>query len=78
MAGFDSGSAGMGFCLMSSTPTCDVALTAVMEDYIRAQVVSGHYSSAREIVRAGLRLLIERDQVAARVQAAGRQVRLGR
>ncbi|GAB6842932.1 putative addiction module CopG family antidote [Methylorubrum rhodinum] len=47
---------------MSSTPTRNIALTPVLEDYIRAQVASGHYSNASEVVRAGLRLLMERDQ----------------
>ena len=34
--------------------------------YIRDQVASGHYSNASEVVRAGLRLLMERDQAALR------------
>ncbi len=51
---------------MSSTPTRNIALTPVLEDYIRTQVASGHYSNASEVVRAGLRLLIERDRTVAR------------
>ncbi len=49
---------------MSSTPTRNIALTPVLESYIWAQVASGHYSNASEVVRAGLRLLMERDLVA--------------
>ncbi|CAO4144739.1 type II toxin-antitoxin system ParD family antitoxin [Methylorubrum aminovorans] len=47
---------------MSSTPTRNIALTPVLEQFIREQVASGHYSNASEVVRAGLRLLIERNQ----------------
>lgn len=47
---------------MSSTPTRNIALTPVLEQFIREQVASGHYSNASEVVRAGLRLLIERGQ----------------
>ena len=44
---------------MSNTPTRNFSLTPVLEDYIRAQVASGHYANASEVVRAGLRLLME-------------------
>jgi antitoxin ParD1/3/4 len=53
---------------MSSTPTRNVALTPVLENYIQAQVASGHYSNASEVVRAGLRLLMERDQAVPRIR----------
>ncbi|WP_132254420.1 type II toxin-antitoxin system ParD family antitoxin [Methylobacterium segetis] len=46
---------------MSSTPTRNISLTAELEGYIRTQVATGHYSNASEVVRAGLRLLMERD-----------------
>ena len=46
---------------MSNTPTRNIALTHELESYIRGQVASGHYANASEVVRAGLRLLIERD-----------------
>jgi antitoxin ParD1/3/4 len=46
---------------MSSTPTRNVSLTTELTAYINAQVASGYYSNASEVVRAGLRLLIERD-----------------
>ncbi len=55
---------------MSSTPTRNIALTYELEGYIKAQVASGHYANASEVVRAGLRLLIERDHKAARSRRA--------
>ncbi len=51
---------------MSSTPTRNIALTRELEGYIKAQVASGHYANASEVVRAGLRLLIERDHKVSR------------
>lgn len=45
----------------SSTPTRSIAPTKELEAFIQAQVMSGHYSSASELVRSGLRLLIEHD-----------------
>jgi putative addiction module CopG family antidote len=51
---------------MSTTPTRNIALTRELEGYIKAQVASGHYANASEVVRAGLRLLIERDHKALR------------
>ena len=53
---------------MSSTPTRSIALTNEFESYIRAKVASGDYANASEVVRAGLRLLIERDHRAPRVR----------
>ena len=47
---------------MSSTPTRCIALTKELEAYIRAQVASGHYASASEVVRAALRVMIEREE----------------
>lgn len=55
---------------MSSTPTRNIALTSVLEDYIRPQVASGHYSNASEVVRAGLRPLMERDRAMPRPKPA--------
>ncbi|MCJ2125202.1 type II toxin-antitoxin system ParD family antitoxin [Methylobacterium sp. J-077] len=40
-----------------------VALTAAHSAYVTDQVAKGHYASVSEVVRAGLRLLIERDNV---------------
>lgn len=51
---------------MPGTPTRNIALTHELEGYIRAQVASGHYGNASEVVRAALRLLIERDLKAPR------------
>jgi len=72
---FDSPGAAWDGRGMSSTPTRNIALTPVLEGYIRAQVAPGHYSNASEVVRAGLRLLMERDLAAPRPTApdAGRQ-----
>ena len=47
---------------MSSTPTRSIALTRELEAYIRAQVASGRYGNASEVVRSSLRLMIERDE----------------
>ncbi|UIN36887.1 type II toxin-antitoxin system ParD family antitoxin [Methylobacterium oryzae] len=55
---------------MSSTPTRNISLTTELESYIRAQVATGHYSNASEVVRAGLRLLMERDRVVPRTRVA--------
>lgn len=39
----------------------NVHLTAPMEAYIKGQIESGSYANLSEVVRAGLRLLMERD-----------------
>ncbi|MDH2309232.1 type II toxin-antitoxin system ParD family antitoxin [Methylobacterium brachiatum] len=57
---------------MPGTPTRNVALTPVLEEYIRAQVASGHRANASEVVRAGLRMLIKRDPAVSRSAAAGK------
>lgn len=36
-------------------------LTEQMEDYIQCQIRSGSYANLSEVVRAGMRLLMERD-----------------
>ncbi|MCJ2138668.1 type II toxin-antitoxin system ParD family antitoxin [Methylobacterium sp. E-066] len=46
---------------MSATPTRCIALTKELEAYIRAQVASGRYTSASEVVRSALRLKIDRE-----------------
>ena len=58
---------------MSSTPTRNIALTRELEAYIQAHVASGRYSSFSEVVRSGLRLLIERDE--ARAMGGSRHAR---
>ena len=44
---------------MPSDQTRNVSLTAELNAFIRAQVASGHYQNASEVVRAGLRLLAQ-------------------
>ena len=39
----------------------NVHLTAAMEDYVKGQIRSGAYANLSEVVRAGLRMLMERD-----------------
>ncbi|KQQ45668.1 hypothetical protein ASF58_19020 [Methylobacterium sp. Leaf125] len=46
---------------MSSTPTRCVSLTSELETYLRAQVASGRYASASEVVRSALRQMIDRE-----------------
>lgn len=58
---------------MASTPTRNIALTVELEKFIRTRVASGHYANASEVVRAGLRLLIEREQVMAQSQPSAPQ-----
>ena len=39
----------------------NVHLTASMEAYVQGQIRSGSYANVSEVVRAGLRMLMERD-----------------
>lgn len=41
----------------------NVSLTPEFEQFIRTQVESGKYASADEVIRAGLRLLEERERI---------------
>lgn len=41
----------------------NVHLTEQMENYIQNQIKSGSYANLSEVVRAGMRLLMERDNV---------------
>jgi antitoxin ParD1/3/4 len=41
----------------------NISLTEELEQFVHAKVESGKYLSASEVVRAGLRLLHERDQL---------------
>lgn len=57
----------------------NVSLTPEFETFVDEKLKSGSYSSASEVVRAGLRLLQEQDaERAARLDALRRDVRLGR
>ncbi|MCI0755803.1 type II toxin-antitoxin system ParD family antitoxin [Teichococcus vastitatis] len=49
---------------MPSRSSLNVSLTPELTDYVAAQVASGRYRSASEVIRAGLRLL-QRDEPAA-------------
>jgi antitoxin ParD1/3/4 len=46
---------------MAAKHTLHVALTEPLARYVAEQVVSGEYATASEVVRTGLRLLIERN-----------------
>ena len=39
----------------------NVHLTASMEAYVQGQIESGSYANVSEVVRAGIRMLMERD-----------------
>lgn len=43
-----------------------VALTEPLARFVERQVAEGRYASASEVVRAGLRLLLEREEASAR------------
>jgi antitoxin ParD1/3/4 len=47
---------------MTAKHSRHVALTDSLAQYVENQVTIGGYASASEVVRAGLRLLIERDE----------------
>lgn len=47
---------------MAVRETITVSVTPELRSFIRERLRSGHYGNASEVVRAGLRLLIERDQ----------------
>jgi antitoxin ParD1/3/4 len=47
---------------MTAKHSRHVALTEPLARYVANQVATGVYASASEVVRAGLRLLIERDE----------------
>lgn len=55
---------------MPSRSSLNVSLTPELTAYVAAQVASGRYRSASEVLRAGLRLL-QRDEPAASVPPSG-------
>jgi antitoxin ParD1/3/4 len=64
-AGWQRGDTLAPLCLgtgMTAKYSRHVALTGPLARYVEDQVATGVYASASEVVRAGLRLLIERDE----------------
>jgi antitoxin ParD1/3/4 len=56
----------------------NVSLTPELENYIASKVETGTYQSASEVVREGLRLLIERDEVRhLQLERLNRDIQLG-
>ena len=39
----------------------NIHLTGPMQEYVRGQIASGAYANLSEVVRAGIRLLMEKD-----------------
>lgn len=55
----------------------EISLTPELEEYVNGRVQSGLYHSASEVVRAGLRLLREKDEVHHKLQALRREIQVG-
>ena len=56
----------------------NVSLTEELEELVQKKVESGRYTSASEVIRAGLRLLEQEDELrATRLEAVRAQVREG-
>lgn len=53
--------------------TLNVSLTPELETFVASRVASGHYLTASEVVRAGLRLLEERQRLHEEAVAGVRQ-----
>ena len=51
------------FDVRDSGSTMNVSLTRELQSYVGEQLRKGTYASQSEVIRAGLRLLIERDQL---------------
>lgn len=41
----------------------NVSLTPELDQFVQSRVVSGRYQTASEVIREGLRLLVEREQI---------------
>ena len=64
---------------MTAKHSRHIALTGPLASYVDRKVACGEYASASEVVRAALRLLVERDGVqAAKVSAAARKSQITR
>ncbi|OCK09672.1 type II toxin-antitoxin system ParD family antitoxin [Thalassobaculum sp. OXR-137] len=48
----------------------NVSLTPQLEEFVRRKVESGLYNNASEVIREGLRLLIEKDALQGRAEIA--------
>jgi len=59
---------------MAAKHSRHIALTEPLIAYVEAHVAKGEYTSISEVVRAALRLLIERDGTKARRQSAAPDV----
>jgi antitoxin ParD1/3/4 len=56
----------------------DVSLTPELEQYVNGKVRSGLYHSASEVVRAGLRLLKENDEIhRKKLEGLRREIQIG-
>lgn len=56
----------------------NVSLTPELEQFIQSQVESGKYTSADEVILAGIRLLEERDRIyKGRFEELRQEIRIG-
>ena len=60
---------------MPTRKTRNVSLTPELERSVAEKVASGHYSSASEVVRAGLRLLDKEERAARKSEPASKSHR---
>jgi len=55
----------------------NISLTQELETFVNAKVKKGMYQSASEVVRAGLRLLAERDEIKNQRVNFAREIQIG-
>ena len=56
----------------------NISLTLELEEFVESRVKSGHYQTTSEVMRAGLRLLIEQEEFReARLEELRTQIRIG-
>ncbi len=56
----------------------NVSLTPELEKFVHRKVKSGRYHTASEVIREGLRLLAEQDQLRAlKIEALRKEIRIG-